>query len=104
MRGHADQGHRADLVLGGAEQAQPLPACAQPVQAVPAQQAVDAADVVINLAGIKELGLGGYLKHLTAGAPVFVWPIIIPIEILGTFIKPVALAIRLADHLKGAPA
>lgn len=58
-----------------------------------------ASAVVINLAGIKELGLGGYLKHLTAGAPVFVWPIMIPIEILGTFIKPIALAIRLFANM-----
>lgn len=55
--------------------------------------------VVINLAGIRELGLGGYIKHLTAGAPIFVWPIIIPIEIAGTFIKPIALAIRLFANM-----
>jgi len=55
--------------------------------------------LVINAAGIKELGLGGYLKHLTAEAPIFVWPIIIPIEILGTFIKPIALAIRLFANM-----
>ncbi len=55
--------------------------------------------IMINLAGIKELGLGGYLKHLTAEAPIFVWPIIIPIEIMGTFIKPVALAIRLFANM-----
>jgi len=55
--------------------------------------------IVINLAGIKELGLGGYIKHLTADAPIFVWPIIIPIEILGTFIKPIALAIRLFANM-----
>ncbi len=57
------------------------------------------AAIVINLAGIKELGIGGYIKHLTAEAPVFVWPIIIPIEILGTFIKPIALAIRLFANM-----
>lgn len=55
--------------------------------------------LVINAAGIKELGLGGYIKHLTAEAPIFVWPIIIPIEILGTFIKPIALAIRLFANM-----
>ncbi|MFK7884215.1 MAG: F0F1 ATP synthase subunit A [Phycisphaerales bacterium] len=54
---------------------------------------------VINLAGVKELGIGGYIKHLTADAPIFVWPIIIPIEILGTFIKPIALAIRLFANM-----
>lgn len=55
--------------------------------------------IVINGAGIKELGLGGYLKHLTAGAPVFVWPLIILIEIAGIFIKPIALAIRLFANM-----
>jgi F-type H+-transporting ATPase subunit a len=57
------------------------------------------AAIMINYAGIKELGLGGYLKHLTAESPVFVWPIIIPIEVLGTFIKPIALAIRLFANM-----
>lgn len=55
--------------------------------------------VVINVAGVRELGFGGYIKHLTAGAPVFVWPIMIPIEILSTIIKPVALAIRLFANM-----
>lgn len=55
--------------------------------------------LVINGAGIKELGLGGYLHHLTAGAPPFVWPIIVPVEIMGTFIKPIALAIRLFANM-----
>ncbi|GIW73505.1 MAG: hypothetical protein KatS3mg103_0027 [Phycisphaerales bacterium] len=53
------------------------------------------AGLVINLAGIRRLGLGQYLKHLTAGTPVFLWPIMIPVEIMGTFIKPIALALRL---------
>jgi F-type H+-transporting ATPase subunit a len=55
--------------------------------------------LIINIAGIRELGIGGYLKHLTAEAPVFVWPLIIPIEIASTFIKPVALAIRLFANM-----
>ncbi len=57
------------------------------------------AGLVINGAGIKALGLGGYLGHLTAGAPWYIWPIIIPVEILGTFIKPIALAIRLFANM-----
>lgn len=57
------------------------------------------AGLMINVAGVKELGLGGYLKHLTAGAPVFVWPLMITIEVAGTFIKPVALAIRLFANM-----
>lgn len=55
--------------------------------------------IVINLAGIKELGLGGYVKHLTGGAPPMLWPIMVPIEIMGIFIKPVALAIRLFANM-----
>jgi F-type H+-transporting ATPase subunit a len=43
----------------------------------------------------------GYLKHLTAGAPIFMWPIMVPVEILGTFIKPFALAIRLFANMTG---
>ncbi|MFG0299412.1 MAG: F0F1 ATP synthase subunit A [Phycisphaerales bacterium JB047] len=57
------------------------------------------AGLMINYAGVRELGLGGYLKHLTAESPIFVWPIIIPIEIMGTFIKPIALAIRLFANM-----
>ncbi|MDF1809123.1 MAG: F0F1 ATP synthase subunit A [Phycisphaerales bacterium] len=57
------------------------------------------AGLMINWAGVRELGVGGYLKHLTADAPIFVWPIIIPIEIMGTFIKPIALAIRLFANM-----
>lgn len=55
--------------------------------------------IVINAAGVKELGVKGYLQHLTAGAPVYVWPLIILIEVLGIFIKPIALAIRLFANM-----
>ncbi|MEM7622324.1 MAG: F0F1 ATP synthase subunit A [Planctomycetota bacterium] len=54
---------------------------------------------VINAAGIRELGVKGYLEHLTAGAPWYVWPLMVPIEILGTFIKPIALTIRLFANM-----
>jgi F-type H+-transporting ATPase subunit a len=57
------------------------------------------AAVVINLAGIRELGLGGYVKHLTAGTPAYLWPLMIPIEVVGTVIKPVALALRLFANM-----
>lgn len=55
--------------------------------------------LVINFAGIRELGVGGYLHHLTGGAPFFIWPIIVPVEIVGTFVKPFALAIRLFANM-----
>jgi len=43
----------------------------------------------------------GYLKHLTGGAPWFMWIIMVPVELLGTFIKPFALAIRLFANMTG---
>lgn len=55
--------------------------------------------MVINIAGVRELGLGGYLKHLTAGTPAYLWPLMVPIEIVGTVIKPVALALRLFANM-----
>jgi F-type H+-transporting ATPase subunit a len=57
------------------------------------------AAVVINVAGIANLGFGEYLKHLTAGTPVYLWPLMVPIEIVGTVIKPVALALRLFANM-----
>lgn len=57
------------------------------------------AAIFINLNGVKELGIKGYLEHLTAGAPWPLWPLIIPLEILSTFIKPIALAIRLFANM-----
>jgi F-type H+-transporting ATPase subunit a len=54
---------------------------------------------VINVEGIRELGLAEYFKHMTGGAPWFVWIILIPVEFIGLFVKPVALAIRLFANM-----
>ena len=43
----------------------------------------------------------GFAKHLTAGAPMYMWPIMIPVEIIGTFVKPFALALRLFANMTG---
>lgn len=50
-------------------------------------------------AGIRSAGFGGWLAHLTGGVPAPLWPIMIPVEILGLFTKPFALAIRLFANL-----
>lgn len=42
-----------------------------------------------------------YLLHMTGNAPIFMWPIMIPVEIMGTLIKPFALAIRLFANMTG---
>ncbi len=55
--------------------------------------------LMINIAGIRSLGIVGYLGHLTGGAPWYIWPIIVPVELVGTVVKPFALAIRLFANM-----
>ncbi len=43
----------------------------------------------------------GYLRHLTGGAPAYIWPILVPVEILGIFVKPFALCMRLFANMTG---
>jgi F-type H+-transporting ATPase subunit a len=57
------------------------------------------AALVINVSGLLQLGPVGYVKHLTAGTPWYLWWLMVPIEILGSIIKPVALAIRLFANM-----
>jgi F-type H+-transporting ATPase subunit a len=58
--------------------------------------------VITQYAAIKSQGIVGFLKHLTGGVAVWLWPIMIPVEILGLFTKPFALTIRLfANMLAG---
>jgi len=59
----------------------------------------------VQYIGIKENGIGGYLHHL-AGSPssgvewAFV-PLMFPLELLGEFIKPVSLSLRLFGNVMG---
>lgn len=57
--------------------------------------------VMIQLAAIRAQGLKHYLAHLTGGVHWMLWPIMIPIEILGLFTKPFALCIRLFANMTG---
>jgi len=58
--------------------------------------------VLTQIASVRAAGPGGYLKHMTGGAPWWIWPIMIPVEILGLFTKPFALMLRLfANMLAG---
>jgi F-type H+-transporting ATPase subunit a len=49
--------------------------------------------------GVRANGLVNYLKHFTGGAPLYMAPMMIPLEILGMFIKPFALAVRLFANM-----
>lgn len=56
--------------------------------------------LVVNFTAIKEAGFGTWMHHLLGGAPVFLAPIMIPIEVIGRFIaKPGALAVRLFANM-----
>ena len=57
--------------------------------------------VMIQWSAIRAQGLGHYLAHLTGGVHWLLWPIMVPIEILGLFTKPFALCIRLFANMTG---
>ncbi len=57
--------------------------------------------VMIQISAIRQQGIGHYLAHLTGGVHWILWPIMIPIEILGLFTKPFALCIRLFANMTG---
>lgn len=57
--------------------------------------------IMIQWAAIRSQGLGHYVAHLTGGVHWVLWPIMIPIEILGLFTKPFALCIRLFANMTG---
>jgi F-type H+-transporting ATPase subunit a len=56
---------------------------------------------MIQISAIKAQGFSHYLAHLTGGVHWTLWPIMIPIEILGLFTKPFALCIRLFANMTG---
>jgi F-type H+-transporting ATPase subunit a len=55
--------------------------------------------LITQYAAIRSQGIGGWLKHLTGGVSPLLWPIMIPVEILGLFTKPFALTIRLFANM-----
>ena len=55
--------------------------------------------VMIHYHGIRANGLGTYLKHFLGGAPWYMAPVMIPVEIIGMLVKPFALFLRLAANM-----
>jgi len=54
---------------------------------------------VVQISSIMKIGLGAWLKHLTGGVHWALWPIMVPVEILGLFTKPFALCVRLFANM-----
>lgn len=59
--------------------------------------------VYYHYQGIKEQGIGPYLKHFAAppGAPLFIAPIMLPIEIISHFSRVLSLSLRLFGNVFG---
>jgi F-type H+-transporting ATPase subunit a len=59
--------------------------------------------LMTQLAGMRAQGAVGYWMHLVpAGVPKWLYPIMVPVELLGLFTKPFALTVRLfANMLAG---
>lgn len=57
--------------------------------------------IMIQFSAIRAQGIVHYLAHLTGGVHWALWPIMVPIEILGLFTKPFALCIRLFANMTG---
>jgi F-type H+-transporting ATPase subunit a len=57
--------------------------------------------IMIQVAAIRAEGVKHYVAHLTGGVHWSLWPIMIPVEILGLFTKPFALCMRLFANMNG---
>ena len=59
--------------------------------------------VYYHIQGVKEQGLGHYLKHFAAppGAPLFIAPIMLPIEIISHLSRVMSLSLRLFGNIFG---
>jgi F-type H+-transporting ATPase subunit a len=55
--------------------------------------------ILWNISGVRANGLGTWAHHFLGGAPIYMAPVMVPVEILGMFVKPFALAIRLMANM-----
>ncbi|MCA9306122.1 MAG: F0F1 ATP synthase subunit A [Phycisphaerales bacterium] len=55
--------------------------------------------ILWQINGLRQNGIKGWALHFTGGAPWYVAPIMVPVEILGMFVKPFALAVRLFANM-----
>ncbi|MFM8179156.1 MAG: F0F1 ATP synthase subunit A [Candidatus Kapaibacterium sp.] len=54
---------------------------------------------VVNITAMREAGVKAWFAHLLGGAPVYLSPIMVPIEFIGIFTKPFALTVRLFANM-----
>ncbi len=54
---------------------------------------------VVNITALRVAGVKAWFHHLLGGAPWWLFPIMVPIEIVGLFTKPFALTVRLFANM-----
>lgn len=54
---------------------------------------------VINIVAIVQSGLGHWFHHLLGGAPAYLAPLMVPLELMGMLVKPFALTVRLFANM-----
>jgi F-type H+-transporting ATPase subunit a len=58
--------------------------------------------LAIIVAGSRAHGFGGHWKNLIPhGVPVWLYPLLLPLEVVGMFVRPFALTMRLAANMTG---
>jgi F-type H+-transporting ATPase subunit a len=61
--------------------------------------------VMVQVAGMRQHGLVKYWIHLVPpGTPIFLWPLVFVIELIGLLTKPFALTVRLFANMTGGHA
>lgn len=55
--------------------------------------------IVWQINGLRESGVKGWAAHFLGGAPWYIAPIMVPVELMGMFVKPFALALRLFANM-----
>lgn len=51
--------------------------------------------IMVHVSGIRENGVVGHIKGIVPPVPIFLFPLMLVVEVIGVFTKPFALAIRL---------
>jgi F-type H+-transporting ATPase subunit a len=57
--------------------------------------------LAIHGSGVLRMGLGGYLKSMVPDVPIYLWPLMFVVEIIGHLAKTFALCVRLYANLFG---
>ena len=55
--------------------------------------------ILWHINSFRQIGVKGWAAHFLGGGPLYLAPIMVPVELMGTFVKPFALALRLFANM-----